>query len=434
MFNIDKIKTDFPIFKFHPQLTYLDSAAMSLKPKVVIEAVENYYKKYSANVFRGIYKISEKATKEYENVRRKIAQFIRADSEKEIVFVRNTTEAINLVAYAWGWVNVEKGDEIVTTIMEHHSNFVPWQVLCNEVGAIFKVIDITDEGYLNLNPDKSKIHDPKSKTTMNNLNFLEKVVTKKTKILALTYVSNVLGTINPVKEIIKAAKKINPKIITVVDAAQAIPHYKINVKDLGCDFLAFSGQKMLGPTGAGVLWGRKELLTQMSPFLFGGEMISEVYLNRTIFAQIPHKFEAGTPHIAGVIGLGAAVDYLTQVGMDKLRDYEKDLTAYVLLKLAELKDITIYGPKEIDRRAGVVTFNLKDVHPHDVAAVLDEENICLRSGHHCAMPLHDRLRIGASVRVSFYLYNSKEDIDKLINGLLKVKKYLNNVNLSGDYS
>ena len=422
MFNISKIKNDFPIFKYHRQLTYLDSAAMSLKPKVVIEAEDNYYKKYSANIHRGIYRLSEKATEEYENVRRKIAQFINADSEKEIVFVRNTTEAINLVAYALGRVNLEKGDEIVTTIMEHHSNFVPWQALSNEVGAIFKVIDITDDGYLNLDAYKPKTQNPKSKITTKNLNFLESIITKKTKILALTYVSNVLGTINPVKEIIETAKKINPRIITVVDGAQAIPHYKIDVKDLGCDFLSFSGQKMLGPTGAGVLWGRKELLTQMSPFLFGGEMISEVYLNRTIFAQIPHKFEAGTPHIAGVIGLGAAVDYLTQLGLDKVRDHEKDLTAYALLKLAELKDVTIYGPKEIDRRAGVVTFNLKGVHPHDVAAVLDEENVCLRSGHHCAMPLHERLGIDASVRASFYLYNSKEDVDKLINGLLKVKK------------
>lgn len=422
MFDSNKIKADFPIFRFHPDLTYLDSAAMSLKPQPVIEAVDRYYHQYSANVFRGIYQLAENATEEYERVREKVAQFINAPKAEEIIFVRNTTEAINLVAYAWGRVNIEKGDEVVTTVMEHHSNFVPWQVLASETGGIFKVIDINERGYLDLNLDKFKMQNSNLKMTTQNSKFLEKIITKKTKILALTYVSNVLGTINPVKEIISAAKKINPKIITVVDAAQAVPHLKVDVKDLGCDFFAFSGQKMLGPTGVGVLWGKRELLESMPPFLFGGEMIKEVYLEKTIFADIPHKFEAGTPHIAGVFGLGAAVDYLNKIGMDKIRQHEKDLTQYALSKLDKLKDITIYGPKDINNRGGVISFNIKGVHPHDAAAVLDEENICVRSGHHCAMPLHTRLRINASVRASFYLYNSKEDVDKLINGLLKVKK------------
>ncbi len=386
---------------------------MSLKPRLVIEAVDKYYQKYSANVFRGIYKLSEKATEEYENTRRKIAKFINARDEKEVIFVRNTTEAINLVAYAWGRVNIEKGDEIVTTIMEHHSNFIPWQILAGEVGPTFKVIDINEDGYLDLSLDKFKIQNSK---------LLESIITKKTKIFALTYVSNVLGTINPVKEIVAAAKKINPKIITVVDAAQAVPHMKIDVQGLGCDFLAFSGQKMLGPTGAGVLWGRKEILERVPPFLFGGEMIREVYLDRTVFADIPYKFEAGTPHIAGVFGLGAAVDYLTKIGMDKIREHEKNLTQYALTQLSNIKDLTIYGPKELESKGGVISFNLKGVHPHDVASVLDEDNICVRSGHHCAMPLHTRLKINASVRATFYLYNTKEDVDKLAQGLLKVAK------------
>lgn len=411
MIDIKKLKKDFPIFSSVPNLVYLDSAAMSLKPKSVIEAVEKYYKEYSANVFRGIYQLSEKATQEYEAVRKKIARFINAFEEKEVIFVRNTTEAINLIAYAWGRVNIEKGEEIVTTIMEHHSNFVPWQVLSYESGSKFKIIDITEDGYLNLSSDGLKIN-------------LRNIITKKTKILALTYVSNVLGTINPVKEIIATAKKINPKLVVVVDAAQAIPHIKVDVQDLGCDFLAFSGQKMLGPTGAGVLWGKKIFLESMSPFLFGGEMIREVYLDKTIFAETPHKFEAGTPAIAQVIGLGAAVDYLFNLGMDNIRDHEKQLTQYALERLSEIKEITIYGPVDLNRRSGVITFNLKNIHPHDVAAILDEENICVRSGHHCAMPLHNRLGINASVRASFYLYNTKEDIDKLINGLLKAKKIL----------
>lgn len=406
--DVSKIKKDFPIFQYNPQLVYLDSAAMSLKPSIVIDAINRYYQQYSANVFRGVYRLSEKATEEYENTRQKVKKFINARSEKEIIFVRNTTEAINLIAYSWGRMNVGHGDEIVTTVIEHHSNFVPWQQLAIENGAIFKVIDINDEGILDFG---------------DNIN-LEGIITKKTKILTLVYVSNALGTIIPLKRIIHAAKKINPKIIVIIDAAQAVPHIPVNVQDLGCDFLAFSGQKMLGPTGAGVLWGKEKLLEAMSPFLFGGEMIREVYLEKTVFAEIPHKFEAGTPHIAGVIGLGAAIDYLTNLGMDTIQQHEKELTAYALDQLKEIKDIVVYGPKDTKSKSGVIIFNIEDVHPHDVAQILDEVNICVRSGHHCTMPLHTRLGINASVRATFYLYNTKEDVDKLIKGLLQVKKIL----------
>lgn len=374
MIDIDKIKRDFPIFKHLPDLIYLDSAAMSLKPSLVIEAVCDYYQKYSANVFRGIYKLSEKATAMYELTRKKVAQFINAFSEKEVIFVRNTTEALNLIAYSWGRVNIGQNDEIVTTIIEHHSNFVPWQQLVKENGAVLKVVDIDDLGYLLP---------------------IEEVIDRKTKLLAITYVSNVLGVINPLKKIISQVKKINPKVIVVVDAAQAIPHLKVDVQDLGCDFLAFSGQKMLGPTGVGVLWGKKHLLESLPPFLFGGEMIREVYLEDTLWTDIPYKFEAGTPAIAQVIGLGKAIDYLNQIGIEKIGFHEKKLIEYGLKNLKTIKNLEIYGPLQTDKKSGVIAFNLKGVHSHDVAQILDEENIAVRSGHHCAFPLHKRLGITA---------------------------------------
>ena len=376
---------------------------MSLKPKSVIEAVSGYYSKYSANVFRGIYKLSEEATEKYENTRKKVAVFINAETEREVIFVRNTTEAINLVAYSYGRLNIGKNDEVVTTIMEHHSNFLPWQDLVLENAAILKILDIDKNGLL-------------------DLSNIEKVVSKKTKLFALVHVSNAIGTINQVKKIIQIVKRINPNCIILVDGAQSVPHLRVDVKDLGCDFLAFSGQKMLGPTGAGVLWGKKEILESMPPFLFGGEMIREVYVNKAVFAEIPHKFEAGTPHIGGVIGLGEAVDYLSYIGMDNVRQHEKELTSYALSKMREIKDLDIYGPMDPEVRGGVVSFNIKGVHAHDVAQFFDSENICVRSGHHCAMPLHTRLKISFSVRATFYLYTTKEEIDKLTDAVLKVKK------------
>lgn len=405
-------RSDFPLLQQkidRKRIVYLDSTATALKPKPVIDALNSYYTEYTANVFRGLHQLSEKATQEYENAREKVASFINAKSAEEIIFTRSTTEAINLVAYAWGRLNIGEGDEIVTTIMEHHSNFVPWQQLCAENGATLKVIDINEDGFLQIPKSKSKI----------------KTVIQNAKLLAIAHVSNVLGTINPIKKIVQAVKRANPKCLVSVDGAQAVPHMKVDVQDLGCDFYAFSGHKMLGPTGIGVLWGRKELLEQMAPFNFGGEMISEVHLEKTIFKHPPHKFEAGTPHIAGVIGLGEAVDYLQSIEMKKIRDHEIELTEYALGKLKEIREIRVYGPKKIEKRGGVIAFNLiskrgKLIHPHDVAQILNEDNICTRSGHHCAMPLHERLEVPASARTSFYIYNTKEDVEMLLKGLKKV--------------
>jgi len=400
------LKKNFPILNSNPNLVYLDSTATSLKTKSVIDKLVEYYSQYSANIFPGVYKISEKATEEYEKTRQIVAGFINAKSENEIIFTRNTTESINLIAYSLGRKMVEKNDEVLTTIMEHHSNFVPWQVLANENGSVFKILDIDDKGYLT--------------------GDLEKIITKKTKIFALAYISNVLGTINPIKEIVRIVKKINPRIITIVDAAQATPHLKVDVQDLGCDFLAFSSHKMLGPTGVGVLWGREELLKEMFPFNFGGEMISEVYLNKTVFKEPPHKFEAGTPSIGEVIAFKEAIKYLMSVGMDKVREHEKNLTlqCFKTLKSEFGKKIKIFGPEDVNDRGGVIAFSFKGYHPHDIASILDEQGICVRAGHHCAMPLHNRLKADATVRASFYIYNDEKDIDKLLEGLKRVEKIL----------
>ncbi len=424
MLDVKQIKKDFAIFESNPGLVYLDSTATSLKPKSVVEKINEYYQKYSANIFRGVYKLSEKATIEYEKTRKKIASFINGKPE-EIVFTRNTTESINLIAYSLGRQIIEQGDEIIVTLMEHHSNFVPWQVLSQEIGAVLKVINVDNDGYLNIYEENSKVPPKtagKQKLKLNN------IINKKTKILAMTYISNVLGTINPIKEIALEARKINPKIIIVVDAAQAAPHKKIDVQDLGVDFIAFSSHKMLGPTGVGVLWGKYHLLEAMYPFNFGGEMISEVYIDKTIFKSPPHKFEAGTPAIAEVIGLGAAVDYLNSVGLDKIEDHEKKLVNYAYKRLKEefAHNIKIVGERNIKDRAGILAFNFFDIHPHDVASILSEKDICIRSGHHCAQPLHHFYRLSASCRASFYIYNNEEDVEKLIEGLKRVKMIMNN--------
>ena len=405
-------KLDFPIFKHKPNLVYLDSAATSLKPKSVIDKQSEYYEKYSANVFRGIYSLSEKATEEYESTRKVVAEFINAQKPEEVIFTRSTTESINLVAYSLGRKIIGEGDEIVTTVMEHHSNFVTWQQLALENGATFKVIDITDDGFLDL-----------------SFSALDKIITKKTKILALTYVSNVLGTINPIKEIVEAAKAINPKLIVVVDAAQAVPHIKVDVQNLGCDFLAFSSHKMLGPTGVGVLWGKYEHLDQMFPFNYGGEMIQEVYIDKTVFKKPPLKFEAGTPHIAGVIALKEAVKYLQKFGIEKIKKHEEFLTLSLECSLADEfgKKIKILGTDIsgfLDERGGILSFVFASYHPHDIAQILDEENICIRAGHHCTMPLHQRLKVIASARASFYIYNTIDDVSRLVKGLKKVAKLL----------
>jgi cysteine desulfurase/selenocysteine lyase len=399
--TLQKLKEDFPLFKTHPQLVYLDSTATALKPQSVIAKENEYYTQYSANIFRGIYKISEQATAEYEAVREKLATFIGANSQNEIVFVRNTTEAINLVASSWGRVHITAGDEIVTTIMEHHANFVPWQALCSEKNAPFTVIGLTAGG---------EIDQPK----------LLAAIGKKTKLVAITHISNVLGTINPITKLVRQIKAKNPSCLVLVDGAQAVPHLSVDVSALDCDFYAFSSHKMLGPTGVGVLWGKRALLDSMAPYQYGGEMIQAVYTDHTDYKSAPYKFEAGTPHIAGVIGLGAAVDYLQKIGMEQIQMHEQEITAYAIEKLTTIKGINIIGPKITSKRAGILAFTIDKIHAHDIAQILDSNNICIRSGHHCAMPLHIALDLTATARASFYLYTTKTDIDALINGLQKV--------------
>ena len=408
MLDVNKIKKDFPILKNNPQLVYLDSTATSLKPDVVLQGIQAYYTQYSANIHRGVYKISEQASQKYDLTREAVAKLINASKTDEIVFTRNTTEAINLVAYALGRQLIQENDEIVTTILEHHSNFVPWQQLALENGGVLKVIDIDDEGMLT------------------NIDKLDQIITKKSKILAITYISNALGVKNPLKQIISAAKQINPSIITVVDAAQAVPHMKVDVQDLGCEFLAFSGHKMLGPTGVGVLYGKYELLDQMYPFQYGGDMISEVTLEKTTFKTPPSKFEAGTPAIGEVIGFKHAIDYLDNLGLEEIAKHEQELGIYAVQRLEEEfgTKIEIYGPKKSEDRHGIVSFNFASYHPHDVAQILDESDVAIRAGHHCAMPLHTYLDLQASCRASFYVYNGKEDVEKLIEGLKEVKKIL----------
>jgi len=413
MFDVYKIRKDFPIFKRlinKKPIVFLDSTASSLKPQKVLDAINEYYTKYSVNIFRGVYKLSEEATGKYEQARKKVAKFINCRNPAEIIFVRNATESINLVAHTWGKININQDCEIISTVMEHHANIVPWQELAKETRAKISFIDFDEDGFLDLKK-------------------LSQLITPKSKLLVLTYVSNVLGTINPVKKIIAMVKSLNPHIVVVIDGAQAVPHMKVDISDLGCDFLAFSGHKMLGPTGIGVLWGKYDLLEKMPPYQTGGEMIKEVTLEKSLFKDPPLKFEAGTPHIAGAIGLGAACEYLDFLGMENVREHDRQLAEYALSKLGKLSNLSIYGPQKAQDRGGVISFNLftknKLIHPHDVAQILDRENIYIRSGHHCAMPLHRRLGIPASCRASFYIYNTQEDIDKLIEGLHKAQKIFN---------
>ncbi len=404
MLNTQSIKKLFPIFSVHPNLAYLDSAATSQKPQMVIDRIKKYYNQENANVHRGIYALSEKATSEYESVREKVVRFIGASDTNEIVFTKGATEGINIIANGLDW---EEEDEIVITEMEHHSNIVPWQEkiknsnLKFKIENILKFVPINEEGLL-------------------DLQVLHKIITKNTTIIALTYVSNVLGTINPIKKIVQEIKQLNQNALVLVDASQAVSHFPVNVQDLGCDFLVFSGHKMCSPTGIGILWGRKELLEQIKPYQYGGSMISRVEKYNAKFADVPYKFEAGTPHIAGAIGLGAGIDFLEQIGMKSIEKHSRDLTDYADSVLSKVSNLEIYGASQ--NRIGCVSFNVRGVHAHDVAQILDEQNIAVRAGHHCAMPLHTRLGISASVRASFYLYNSKKDIDKLIEALEKVKK------------
>lgn len=413
--NIEKIRSDFPILGrqiYGKKLVYFDNAATSQKPKAVIEAIADYYRTSNANVHRGVHKLSEEATEGYEAARKRVANFVNAGDARQIIFTRNATEAINLVAYAWGRKNIKKGEEILLTEMEHHSNLVPWQILAAEVGAKLKFIPIDENGELSWRKS------------------LHKLVTNKTKLAALTHVSNVLGTINPVKEIIEDIRNLKSDVRILIDGAQAVPHLPVSIQTLGCDFYVFTGHKMLGPTGIGVLWARKDLLEEMPPFLGGGDMILEVGFEKSTYNYIPWKFEAGTPHIAGAIGLAAACDYLAKVGMKKVREHEQELTAYAQKALSEIKNLVIYGPKKLEKRAGVISFNIVDkkgkvaIHPHDLASILDGEGIALRSGHHCAQPLMKVLGINAAARASFALYNTKEEIDRLRPAIEKAKEIM----------
>lgn len=381
-------------------LVYLDNAATSQKPKSVIEAVKHYYEWENSNVHRGVHTLGSRATDAYEGAREKVARFIGAPDTAEIIFTRGTTTALNLVASSYGSANVGIGDEIVITEMEHHSNLIPWQQLAIRSGATLKYIPMQPDGHIELAD-------------------VEAVITPQTKIVAMNYVSNVLGVVNPVKEIAEVAHRNGA--VMVVDGAQSTPHMKIDVLDLDCDFYAFSGHKMCGPTGIGVLYGKKALLEKMEPIEFGGEMINDVGLYESNWKELPWKFEGGTPIIAGAIGLGAAIDFLESIGMDAIADHEQRLANYAMDRLSEIEGITLYGPRV--RKVGLVTFNLDDVHPHDVATVLDSYGIAVRAGHHCCQPLMRWLKASATARASFYLYNTEQDIDRLVDGLIQTKEY-----------
>jgi cysteine desulfurase/selenocysteine lyase len=397
------IRKQFPIFRApRPRpLSYLDSAATSQKPDAVLEAMDRYYSTYNANIHRGIYAIAEEATAAYEDARRRVATFVNARSPRELIFTRNSTEAINLVAYAWGRSQMKPGDAIVLTEMEHHSNLVPWQILAHEKGIELRFIPVTGAGELDLAALPGLLADGRA------------------KLVGCVHISNVLGTVNPVAEIARQAHAAGALLL--VDASQSVPHCPVDVQTLGCDFMAFTSHKMLGPTGIGALWGRRELLEAMPPFLGGGEMIREVKLRESQWNELPWKFEAGTMAIAEAVGFGAAVDYLSALGMERVFAHDRELAGRTMERLREVPDLAILGPPA-DRRGGVVAFTLAGIHPHDVATVLDDEGVAVRAGHHCAMPLHEKLGIPASARASFHCYTVEEEIEALVRGLHRARK------------
>jgi cysteine desulfurase/selenocysteine lyase len=394
-------KKDFPIFATQPNLVYLDSAATSLKPKCVIDAVAKYYSEYSANIHRGIYDLSERATEAYENVRTLAKNFLNARSEKEIIFTRGTTEGINLVARTWGAQNLRSGDEILLSIMEHHSNIVPWQMIARAKNAVIKFVEINKDGTLDMKQ-------------------LSKLLTKRTRIVSITAVSNSLGTINPIKLIVQKAHAVGAKVL--VDAAQGAPHMPIDVQHLDCDFLVLSGHKMCGPTGVGVLYVREKILEKMEPLFGGGDMIREVYRTHAKWNDLPYRFEAGTPPIAEVIGLGEAIKYLQIIGMNAVREHEKKILKYAIKTLGKIQGVTMYGPLDPEIQSGVLSFNVDGVHGHDIADIFNDSHVAVRAGHHCTMPLMEVLKVPATVRASFYIYSTKEDVDKLAKAIKKVKK------------
>ncbi len=396
------IRADFPIFKNNPEMVFLDSAASSQKPQVVIDAMSDCYEQYYANVHRGIYGLSERSSEAYEGVRPKVQSFINASSEREIIFTRNATESINLVAYAWGRQHISQGDEIVITIMEHHANLVPWQELAREKGATLHFAKLTDDFRLDLDHFASLLND-------------------RTKLVAFTHMSNVLGTINPVSEMIRMVRE-HTSAVVLVDGAQSVPHFSVDVQALDADFYVFSSHKMLGPAGVGVLYGKESILQDMPPFITGGDMISRVTTAGAEWNELPHKFEAGTPAIADVIGLGAAIDYLQSLGLDAVAAHEHALTEKALVALAAIPGVSIIGPSDARDRGGAIAFSIADVHPHDLASIFDEEHIAIRAGNHCAQPLHNELGIPATARASFYVYNNEADIEALVRGIAYVKK------------
>ncbi|RJP52076.1 MAG: cysteine desulfurase [Anaerolineaceae bacterium] len=404
MLNVEEIRRDFPILQRQTasgaRVTYLDSTATSQKPLAVIEAMNDFYRRSNANIHRGVHTLAEESTALYENAREKIANFINAASARQVIYTRNTTESINLVAYTWARANLKAGDLVILTEMEHHSNLVPWHMLAVERGIELDFIPVTADGLLDLDAYRS-------------------LLARDPKLVAFAHMSNVLGTVNPAAEIIRLAR--DAGAVTLVDAAQSVPHLAVDVQALDADFYAFSAHKMCGPTGIGILYGKTELLESMPPFLGGGDMIREVKLRSFRPNSLPHKFEAGTPAIAEAVGFGAAVDYLAKIGMDAIAAHEHTITEYVLERLEEIPGVKVFGPSA-DKKGGVASFTLEGVHPHDVAQILDQDGIAVRAGHHCAQPLHEKFGIPATSRASFYLYNTKEEVDLLVNGIYKVKK------------
>ena len=403
MYDVQEIRRDFPILEREVngrRLVYLDNAATSQKPRRVLDALTGYYENHNANIHRGVHRLAEEATAAYEEARRKVARFLHAPDVTGLVFTRGTTEAINLVAYAWGRKFLKEGDEVVLTEAEHHSNLVPWQLAARETGARLRFVSVLDDGTLDMEE-------------------AERLIGAKTRLVGCIHASNVLATINPVEELGRMAR--DAGALMLVDGAQSAPHLPVDVQALGCDFFACSGHKMLGPTGVGVLWGKPEILDDMDPFLGGGEMIREVHLDHSTWNDLPYKFEAGTMNVAQAVGLGAAVDYLDELGMESVREHEKRLGEYAYRRLSEVEGITVYGPGK--DRTGLVSFSLPDVHPHDLSQLLDEDGIAIRSGHHCAQPLMRRLGVAATSRASFYLYNTEEEVDVLVEALGRAREF-----------
>jgi cysteine desulfurase/selenocysteine lyase len=402
--DVERIREDFPVLAktvHGKQVVYLDNAATSQKPRQVIDAMREVFEEHNANIHRGVYEFSERTTAAFEGAREKVARLINAPSSREVIFVRNATEGVNLVAYAWGREHITSGDVIVSTVLEHHSNFVPWQQLAKDAGAEIAMVDIDGEGRLR--------HDQYTAA-----------LKRRPKLVAITYTSNGLGVVLPAKELVAEAKAAGATVL--VDGAQAVPHQRVDVRDLGADFMVFSGHKMLAPPGSGAVWGRAELLEKMRPFLFGGDMISRVTVAKTEWNELPWKFEAGTSSYVDAVGLGAAVDYLEGVGLERIHEHELFLTGYLLGRMAEMPGVTIYGPRTAVDRVGVVSFNIDGIHPHDVATIFDGEGVCVRAGHHCNQLLMERLGVPATTRASFYLYNTTEECDALIGAIQKAKK------------